>query len=90
MSEDINEGPQVTDGTVKTETEEDKINGLPGVGAATAEKLMVTGFDNLMSISVASPGQVVDVAGVTEATARKIIYAARDKLDMGLKVVKTY
>ncbi|MAG52766.1 MAG: DNA repair and recombination protein RadA [Nanoarchaeota archaeon] len=85
MSEDINEGPQVTDGTVKTETEEDKINGLPGVGAATAEKLMVTGFDNLMSISVASPGQLVDVAGVTEATARKIIYAARDKLDMGFE-----
>jgi DNA repair protein RadA len=69
----------------KIETEEQKLNSLPGVGAATVEKLMVSGFDNLMSISVASPGQLVEVTGITEATARKIIYAARDKMDMGFE-----
>ena len=84
MSEENYEEPQ-KENDIKIETEEDKINGLPGVGAATVDKLMATGFDNLMSISVASPGQLVEVAGVTESAARKIIYAARDKMDMGFE-----
>ena len=58
---------------------------LPGVGAATAEKLMEAGFDSLMSIAVASPGQMMDVAGIGEAAARKIINAARDNLEMGFE-----
>jgi DNA repair protein RadA len=36
-----------------------------------------------MSIGVATPGEIVDASGVTEATARKLIKAARDALDMG-------
>jgi DNA repair protein RadA len=63
----------------------DEIDKLPGVGAATAEKLATSGYDNFMSIAVSSPGEMVNVAGVTEATARKIIAAARDKLDMGFE-----
>lgn len=64
---------------------ENGIDKLPGVGAATADKLLVAGFDNLMSIAVASPGQLVEASGVTEPTARKIIYAARDRMDMGFE-----
>ncbi len=62
---------------------EDAITDLPGVGAATAEKLMNAGFDDLMSIGVATPGQIVDASGVTEMVARKLIKAARDSLEMG-------
>ncbi len=69
--------------SVKSETAEEAITDLPGVGAATAEKLISVGYDNLMSIAVATPGELVDASGVTEATARKIIRAARDRLDMG-------
>ena len=58
---------------------------LPGVGAATAEKLESAGYDNLMSIAVASPSEMVDHGGVTEATARKIIQCARSALDMGFE-----
>ena len=58
---------------------------LPGVGAATAEKLKEAGYDNLMSIAVASPGEVIDASGVGEAVARKIINTARTKLDMGFE-----
>ncbi len=58
---------------------------LPGVGAATAEKLKEAGYDNLMSIAVASPGEVIDTTGVGEAVARKIINTARNKLDMGFE-----
>ncbi len=60
-----------------------QLTDLPGVGAATAEKLINSGFDDLMSVAVATPGELVDASGVTEATARKIIRAARDSLDMG-------
>jgi DNA repair protein RadA len=58
---------------------------LPGVGAATAEKLGAAGFSDLMSIAVASPGELVDASGLTEAAARKIIQAARGALDMGFE-----
>lgn len=70
---------------MKIMNEEDKIMDLPGVGAATAEKLISTGFDSMMAIAVATPGELVDASGVTEATARKIIRAARDALDMGFQ-----
>ncbi|MEK6940851.1 MAG: DNA repair and recombination protein RadA [Nanoarchaeota archaeon] len=64
---------------------ETNIQDLPGVGAATAEKLVEAGYDNLMSIAVASPGQITEASGVGEAVARKIIRAARDRLDMGFE-----
>ena len=67
------------------EKKEFKITDLPGVGAATAEKLEEAGFNNLMSIAVASPADMVEIAGVTEATARKTINNARSKLDMGFE-----
>ena len=73
MSEEVS--PEV----VKSITE------LPGVGAATAEKLEGAGYADLVSIAVASPGELVEVAGMTEATARKIIKAARDSLNMGFQ-----
>ena len=67
------------------EKKEVTIEDLPGVGAATAEKLREAGFNDLMSLAVASPGELVEIAGVTEATARKIINNARNKLDMGFE-----
>ena len=56
---------------------------LPGVGAATAEKLKEAGYDGVMSIAAASPGKLVEDAGVSESVARKMINAARDSLKMG-------
>lgn len=67
------------------EKKEFSITDLPGVGAATAEKLEEAGFNDLMSIAVATPGELVEIAGITEGTARKIINVARNKLDMGFE-----
>ncbi|MFP4523993.1 MAG: DNA repair and recombination protein RadA [Candidatus Woesearchaeota archaeon] len=67
----VSAAPQVTD--------------LPGVGAATAEKLAASGYEDVMSIAVATPGELVDAAGVSEPVGRKIIRAARDALDMGFQ-----
>jgi DNA repair protein RadA len=58
---------------------------LPGVGAATAEKLAEGGFDNVMSIAVATPGQLVELTGVTEVVARKMINHARNEMKMGFE-----
>ncbi len=69
----------------KKKKEDLTIYDLPGVGAATAEKLTESGYNDLMSIAVASPGELVEVAGVGEAVARKMINFARNSLDMGFE-----
>lgn len=66
-------------------TKETTIEDLPGVGSATAEKLTLAGFGEVMSIAVATPGELSDACGVTEAAARKIIQAARGAMDMGFQ-----
>jgi len=65
-------------------TEKDiSIQELPGVGAATAQKLEEAGYNNLISIAVASPGELIEASGLGEAAARKVINAARKMADMG-------
>ncbi len=71
--------------TTITKKKEISILDLPGVGAATAEKLKSFGFTTLMSIAVASPGQLMDVSGLTESAARKVINFARNAMDMGFE-----
>lgn len=61
------------------------IEDLPGVGAATADKLREAGYDSLMNIAVATPGELVDASGVGESVARKIINVAREKMEMGFE-----
>jgi len=63
----------------------ENVEDLPGVGPATAEKLKESGFDTLLSLAVASPGELVEAGGLTEATARKVIKAARDTMNMGFE-----
>jgi DNA repair protein RadA len=59
------------------------IEKLPGVGPATAEKLIEAGFSDLMSLAVASPGSLDEAAGIGVANAGKIIAAARRAADVG-------
>ncbi|MFP4402735.1 MAG: DNA repair and recombination protein RadA [Nanoarchaeota archaeon] len=69
----------------KKKVKEKTLLDLPGVGAATADKLTASGYSDLVSIAVASPGEVVDATGITESVARKMINSARDSLDMGFE-----
>ncbi|MBI2653740.1 DNA repair and recombination protein RadA [Candidatus Woesearchaeota archaeon] len=71
--------------TIKMEKEEKTIYDLPGVGAATAEKLIQVGFSDLMSIAVASPAELVDATGMSDAVAKKMIAVARSSLEMGFE-----
>src|SRR3989344_733768 len=69
----------------KKRDKEYSVKDLPGVGAATAEKLKEAGYDTLLAIAVASPGEIVEASGVGESVARKIINAAREKMEMGFE-----
>src|SRR3989337_2428311 len=59
------------------------IEDLAGVGPATAEKLREAGINDLMSLAVAAPGDLRELAEIGEAAAKKIIAAARDAADVG-------
>lgn len=60
-----------------------KLEDLPGIGPATADKLRDAGYDDLMSIAVAHAGELADCSGLSESAANKAIMAARQALDMG-------
>src|SRR3989338_6113840 len=69
----------------KKTTKEKSLIDLPGVGPATAENLEAVGYNDLMSVAVATPGELIDVTGMSEAAAKKIIAAARASLEMGFE-----
>jgi len=60
-----------------------KIEELPGVGPATAEKLRDAGYIDLMSIAVESPKNLAETCEIGEAAAAKIIAAAKEAADVG-------
>jgi DNA repair protein RadA len=68
---------------VKEEQPELTLTNLPGVGPATVEKLESAGLGTVLSVAVAHPSTLIDVAGMSEATARKVIKAARDMMGIG-------
>ncbi len=75
----------MTEARTEIKMEKLSLTDLPGVGAATAEKLEQAGYRDLMSIAVSTIGELVEVGGVTEAVARKMINAARDSMKMGFE-----
>ncbi|MEA3430714.1 MAG: DNA repair and recombination protein RadA [Nanoarchaeota archaeon] len=83
--EDVEEKSKEIKKESKKKVKELGVMDLPGVGAATAEKLSGAGYTDLLSIAVSSPGELVDAAGVSESVARKMIQASRDSLEMGFE-----
>lgn len=61
------------------------ISDLPGIGAATLEKLSLAGYADLMSIAVATPGELVGATEMSEATAKKVIAISRANLEMNFE-----
>ncbi|SHH09039.1 DNA repair and recombination protein RadA [Halobaculum gomorrense] len=62
---------------------EDDLQELPGVGPATADKLVDAGFDSYQSIAVASPAELGNTADIGDSTANDIIQGAREAADVG-------
>lgn len=61
----------------------DALKNLPGVGPATADKLVENGFDDLLTLAVASPSEIAEMCDIGEGVAAKIITAAREQADVG-------
>ena len=70
---------------VKEPKKELTLYDLPGVGAATAEKLIASGYSDLMSIATAPPSELVDATGMGDALAKKLIAIARSSMEMGFE-----
>ena len=62
---------------------DDDLETLPGVGPATADKLIDASYESYQSIAVASPGELSNTADIGSSTAADIINAARDAADVG-------
>jgi len=56
---------------------------LPGVGEKIGQKLKEAGYIDMMAIAAASPMELANAAEIGEATASKIINAAREILEIG-------
>ena len=83
IEEDLKEQPEIT---IEQEVSaQPGIRDLPGVGAATAEKLEQAGYKDMMGVAVATIGELCETAGVSESVARKMINAARDSMKMGFE-----
>ena len=67
------------------EPEVNSVKDLPGVGTATAEKLFNAGYQDLLSIAVATPPELIGAAEISETTAKKIIAIARANLEMNFE-----
>jgi DNA repair protein RadA len=80
----LREVATMSDGATTTvpETEAD-LTELPGVGPATSDKLKDAGYEDFMSIAVASPSELTDQADVGDSVATNVIQAARDHADVG-------
>ena len=85
MHEPINEEEKIEIIVDELPKKSNLLEDLPGVGAATAQKLQESGFNEVMSIAVSTPGELVDAAGISESVARKMINSARNNMDMGFE-----
>ena len=70
---------------IEPKTKEKTLSDLPGIGPATIEKLECVGYRDLMAVAVATPGELIDATGMTQAAAKKTIAAARASLEMGFE-----
>jgi len=85
MEQELEQPEQEDEIIESSEKKAQSIMDLPGVGAATAEKLQSVGYGDLMAIAVATPGELIEIAGVNESTAKRMIAASRSALDMGFE-----
>ncbi len=86
QKQEVKEDKKMEQEAIVEEVKKEKtLNDLPGVGPATVEKLEAVGYKDLMAVAVATPGELIDVTGMAQAAAKKVIAAARASLEMGFE-----
>jgi DNA repair protein RadA len=63
----------------------ESIEDLPGVTENIAQKLRDAGFRSVAQIAAASEREIMEIPGIGETTANKIIEGAREGLDLGFE-----
>ncbi len=74
--------------TAKNDPDEAKVKSLtdlPGIGPATATKLIEAGYSTLEAIAVATPQEISAAVGIPITTAQRAIKAAREALKITFK-----
>ena len=61
------------------------VKSLPGVGEATLNKLIKSGFNSLESIAYTPPNIIINDSGLGEKTTAKLIKASMERLGIGFK-----
>ena len=61
------------------------VKSLPGVGEATLDKLIKSGFNSLESIAYTPPKIIIDESGLGEKTTAKLVKASMERLGIGFK-----
>ncbi len=85
------EGENASEIEAPAEKEEKKkkkyenIEDLPGIGESTAGKLREAGYDSIETIAYCMPAELVEIGGIGEGTAAKVINLCRQSLDMGFE-----
>lgn len=67
----------------KVQEKEKRLEDIPGIGPATADKLREAGYDDLMSIAVENPKTLAEICEIGESTAAKIVNQAKEMIDIG-------
>lgn len=83
MSEEVVEMEEIE--TPEQDDIPKRLEDLPGVGKATADKLRKAGYTDFQKIAASSAKELSAVADIGEGTASKTIAAAREALNMGFE-----
>jgi DNA repair protein RadA len=85
--EDVNESDEPDEENDVTSVDDciKAVKSLPGVGEATLNKLIKSGFSSIEAIAYTPPSIICDESGIGEKTIAKLIKASMDKLGIGFK-----
>lgn len=83
VEEDINLTFDDNDDTIEDSVK--AVKKLPGVGEATLNKLIKTGFNSLESIAYTPPRIIKEESGLGDKTIEKLIKASMEQLGLGFK-----
>jgi DNA repair protein RadA len=77
------DGTQVPAAAPLTEKPSKPMHEIIGISASTFEKLVSAGYESMERIAMTMPGELVELAGVSEDTANKAVRAARTHMQFG-------
>ncbi len=63
---------------------------ISGIGPATAKKLEEAGITDLKALATMAPGDLAEIAEISEAKAKKIVAVAKEQADLGFETADKF